>query len=111
MAWKMTPRASVLFDYLTVSLEEFVAIDDDNVSTTPMIAYKHILKFVQSSEYIIDADSSDGNETNHAAASEMRNIMKSMRSYLDAHSNGEMNKKVDDIEQFEAKKDNAKKKI
>ncbi|GFW69605.1 hypothetical protein TNCV_489491 [Trichonephila clavipes] len=29
-----------------------------------------------------------------------------MRSYLDAHSNGEMNNKMDDIEQFDAKKNN-----
>ncbi|GFX39647.1 hypothetical protein TNCV_2103911 [Trichonephila clavipes] len=37
-------------------------------------------------------------------SSEKRNIMKSMRSYLDAHSNGGMNYKMDDIEQFVAKK-------
>ncbi|GFW16111.1 hypothetical protein TNCV_4681031 [Trichonephila clavipes] len=33
-------------------------------------------------------------------SSEMRNVMKSMCNYLDAHSNGEMNNKIDDIEQF-----------
>ena len=27
-------------------------------------------------------------------------MIKSMRSYLDAHSNGEMNKTMDDLEQF-----------
>ncbi|GFW11376.1 hypothetical protein TNCV_3808961 [Trichonephila clavipes] len=46
---------------------------------------------------IIDADSNDKNETNKDApapsSSEMRNIMKSMRSYLDSHSNGEINNK------------------
>lgn len=31
-----------------------------------------------------------------------------MRSYLDAYSNGEMNNKMEDIEKFNAKKDNAK---
>ncbi|GFV15647.1 uncharacterized protein TNCV_3059921 [Trichonephila clavipes] len=31
---------------------------------------------------------------------EMKNIMKCMRSYLDAHSTGEMNNKINDIEQF-----------
>ncbi|GFU19554.1 hypothetical protein TNCV_21291 [Trichonephila clavipes] len=33
-------------------------------------------------------------------SSEMENIMKSTRSYLDSYSNGEMNNKMDDIEQF-----------
>ncbi|GFX95712.1 hypothetical protein TNCV_4886381 [Trichonephila clavipes] len=34
-----------------------------------------------------------------ATSSEMRNVRKSMRSYLDALSNGEMNDKIDDIAQ------------
>ncbi|GFW91606.1 hypothetical protein TNCV_4500251 [Trichonephila clavipes] len=46
-------------------------------------------------------------------SSEMKNSMKSMCNYLDAHSDGEMNNKMDDIEQFVdnlmLKKDNAKK--
>ncbi|GFX38795.1 hypothetical protein TNCV_4748651 [Trichonephila clavipes] len=79
------------------------------------MADKDILEFVQSSKNIIDADSSDENEMKNAASDhtsyEMRNIMKSMRSYLDEHSNGEMNNKMDDIEQFDAKKDNEKKNI
>ncbi|GFW06114.1 hypothetical protein TNCV_4479061 [Trichonephila clavipes] len=54
---------------------------------------------VQSSKNIIDADSDDENEMNEAApvptSSEMKNVMKSMRSYLDAHYNGEMNTKMD----------------
>ncbi|GFT62849.1 uncharacterized protein TNCV_1606751 [Trichonephila clavipes] len=61
------------------------------------------------SKNFIDADSDDENDMNNAApvptSSEMKHIMKTMRSYLDAHSNGEMN----DIEQFDAEKDNAKK--
>ncbi|GFU75708.1 hypothetical protein TNCV_1651681 [Trichonephila clavipes] len=57
----------------------------------------------------IDADSGDDNGKNNAApvpsSSERRNIMKSMRSYLDEHFNGEMNfKRTNDIEQFDAKK-------
>ncbi|GFW89487.1 uncharacterized protein TNCV_3967771 [Trichonephila clavipes] len=51
---------------------------------------------------ITDADSDDENEMTNATLvpmpSEMRNIMKSMGNYLDAHSNGEMNNKMDDIE-------------
>ncbi|GFS62535.1 hypothetical protein TNCV_1263081 [Trichonephila clavipes] len=51
---------------------------------------------------IIDADSGEEDEMNNAApvptSSEMRNTMKSMRSYLDAYSNGEMNNKTDGIE-------------
>ncbi|GFX82506.1 hypothetical protein TNCV_2166541 [Trichonephila clavipes] len=72
---------------------------------------KDILEFVQSSKNIIDADSEDENETNKAAhipkSAEMRNILKSMRSCLDA----QMNNKMDDIEQFNAKEDNENKNI
>ncbi|GFX85614.1 hypothetical protein TNCV_3717841 [Trichonephila clavipes] len=68
---------------------------------------KVILEFAQCSENIIDADYDDENKMNNATpdftSSKMRNIMKSMRSCLDAHSNGEMNNKMDDIEQFAAK--------
>ncbi|GFW90376.1 hypothetical protein TNCV_3509241 [Trichonephila clavipes] len=53
---------------------------------------------------IVAADSDDENEMNNETpvptSSEMQNIMKSMRSYLDAHSNGEMNNKMVDIKQF-----------
>ncbi|GFW72554.1 uncharacterized protein TNCV_3797821 [Trichonephila clavipes] len=53
---------------------------------------------------IFDADSNGENEMTKAASvpvsSEMRNIMKFMRSYLDAHFNAEMNNKMDYIEQF-----------
>ncbi|GFV29988.1 hypothetical protein TNCV_3100651 [Trichonephila clavipes] len=55
----------------------------------------------QRSKYIIDADSEDKNKLKNAAptptSSEMRNIIKSMCSYLAAHSNGEMNNKMEDI--------------
>ncbi|GFV22823.1 hypothetical protein TNCV_4962381 [Trichonephila clavipes] len=58
------------------------------------------------------SDSGDENEVKKAApvptSSEMWNIMKSMRSNLDAPSNGEMNTKMDDIEQFDAKKGTGK---
>ncbi|GFT32604.1 hypothetical protein TNCV_3145521 [Trichonephila clavipes] len=68
------------------------------------MADKDILEFVQSSKNIIDADSDSENEMNKTApvlmSSERRKIMKSMHSYLDAHSNGEMNNKMDDVEQF-----------
>ncbi|GFX63993.1 hypothetical protein TNCV_41691 [Trichonephila clavipes] len=60
-----------------------------------------------------DANSDEENEMNNAApdpmSSEMRNIIKTISSYLDAHSIGEMNNKMDDIEQFDAKQDNATK--
>ncbi|GFS68641.1 hypothetical protein TNCV_1958731 [Trichonephila clavipes] len=69
-----------------------------------MMADKDILKFVQSSQIIIDADSDDENEMNNAGpvptSSEMGNIMKSMRSYLVVHSDGEMNNKMKDFDQF-----------
>ncbi|GFW20555.1 hypothetical protein TNCV_1047801 [Trichonephila clavipes] len=68
------------------------------------MANKDILEFVQCSKNIIEADSDDKNELNNATpvptSSELRNIMKSMSSYLDANSNGERNNKMDDIVQF-----------
>ncbi|GFV47059.1 hypothetical protein TNCV_2699531 [Trichonephila clavipes] len=78
----MFKKFSALLDCPTVSLEEFVTEDDD---------------------------SDDENEMNNTApvltSSEMRNIMKSIHSYLDEHYNGEMNrinKKMIDVEQFDA---------
>ncbi|GFX50060.1 hypothetical protein TNCV_2375491 [Trichonephila clavipes] len=57
----------------------------------------------QSSKNIVGADSDDENEKNNAdpvpISSEMRSVMRSKRSFLDAHSNGEMNNKMD-IEQY-----------
>ncbi|GFW96972.1 transposable element Tcb2 transposase [Trichonephila clavipes] len=66
------------------------------------MADKDILKFAQNPENINGADSDYENKMNHAVI---------QISYLEAHSNGEMNTKMDDIEQFDAKKDNAKKNI
>ncbi|GFT21378.1 hypothetical protein TNCV_3816561 [Trichonephila clavipes] len=75
--------------------EEFIELDDYKRCYTPIGAGKNILEFVQSSKNIIDADFNDENEMNNAApiltSSEMRIARKIMRSYLDAHSNGEMN--------------------
>ncbi|GFW92942.1 SCAN domain-containing protein 3 [Trichonephila clavipes] len=62
---EMFEKVSVLFDYTTVSPEEFVAVDDDNVCTAPIMADKDILEFVQSSKSIIDTDSDDENEINN----------------------------------------------
>ncbi|GFV36642.1 hypothetical protein TNCV_1033181 [Trichonephila clavipes] len=77
-------------------------IEDDNVCTAPIIADKDTLEFVQSSKNIIDADFNNENEMNNAApvptSSKILNVMKSRRSYLDAHTNGEVNNKMDDIE-------------
>ncbi|GFT38554.1 hypothetical protein TNCV_2748291 [Trichonephila clavipes] len=90
-------------DYLIVLSEEFITVDD--VCTAPNYSrLRHFGVRSKIKKNIIDADSDDENGINYAALvptlSEMRNVMKSMRSYLDAHSNGEMNNKMDDIEQF-----------
>ncbi|GFV73237.1 hypothetical protein TNCV_4197221 [Trichonephila clavipes] len=62
---------------------------------------------------MIEADSDDENELNNAVlvptSSEVRNIMTILPSHLDANSNGKMNNKMDDVEEFDAIKDNAKK--
>ncbi|GFU67133.1 DDE-1 domain-containing protein [Trichonephila clavipes] len=96
--WK-TPAG---LDCSILLLEEFIAVDD-NVCTAPIMAGKDILEFVQSS-HIIGADPADEREMNNVASvpksSEMRNVIKSMRSYLDAYSIGEMNNKMNDIELF-----------
>ncbi|GFV32384.1 hypothetical protein TNCV_1676701 [Trichonephila clavipes] len=49
---------------------------------------KCILELVQSSKHVVDADSDDENENNATpvpTSSEIMNIMKSMRSYVEAH--------------------------
>ncbi|GFY18534.1 hypothetical protein TNCV_2397601 [Trichonephila clavipes] len=84
--------------YCPITLSrEFMAVDADFVSTALIMADKCILEFVQSSKNIIDAD--DEKEMTYTApvptSSKMKNVMKSMHSYLNAHSNGEMNNKVD----------------
>ncbi|GFX27549.1 hypothetical protein TNCV_4996041 [Trichonephila clavipes] len=96
-----SPRASEdppCRDCPIVSSHEFVAVNDDNVRKAPIMTDKDILEFVQSLKM------KDEHEVNIATSiptsSEMRNTRKSMRSYLDAHSNGEMNEKMDDSEQF-----------
>ncbi|GFS51485.1 transposable element Tcb1 transposase [Trichonephila clavipes] len=89
-------------------IESIVRRYDDNVCTTPIMADKDIFEFVQNQKITTDADSDDENEMNNAApvsaSSEVRNVMKSMLSYLNAHSNGEMNSKINDSEQFDAEK-------
>ncbi|GFU76977.1 hypothetical protein TNCV_4521331 [Trichonephila clavipes] len=96
------PKTPARLDCVTVSSEEFDAVADDKVCTALIMTHKDILEFVQSSKNIIDADSDDENEMNNAApvptSSEIKNIMESMRSYLDTHSNGEMKNKIDAIE-------------
>ncbi|GFX15206.1 hypothetical protein TNCV_2709111 [Trichonephila clavipes] len=52
----------------TVLMEEFIAVDDNNVYTFPIMTDKDILEFVQSSKNIIDADSDDENEMNNVAS-------------------------------------------
>ncbi|GFT21221.1 hypothetical protein TNCV_2582821 [Trichonephila clavipes] len=77
---------------------------DDNVCTVTIAVDTDILEFVLSSKNTLDANSNDENEMNNAPpvpkSSEMGNVMKSLRNYLDSHSNGEMNNKMDDIDQF-----------
>ncbi|GFV35518.1 hypothetical protein TNCV_3205491 [Trichonephila clavipes] len=91
-------------DCSIVTWEEFDAVDDDNVCIASIMAGKDTFEFAQSSKNIIDANLDDGTEITYTApaptSSETRNIMKSMSSYLDAHSNGETNNKIEDIKQL-----------
>ncbi|GFS59440.1 hypothetical protein TNCV_3725671 [Trichonephila clavipes] len=73
--------------------------------TALILVDKDILVCLHSSKKVIDADSDDENEMSNAAPdckrapSEMRNVMGSVHSYLDPHSKGEINNKMDDIKQ------------
>ncbi|GFT45897.1 SCAN domain-containing protein 3 [Trichonephila clavipes] len=59
-------KVSELLDCPNISLEEFVAVDDNDVCTSPITAEKDILEgFFQSSKNITDADSDDENEMNN----------------------------------------------
>ncbi|GFX86829.1 hypothetical protein TNCV_3751021 [Trichonephila clavipes] len=79
-----TENTSRIVDFPTVSWEEFVTVDDDNVCTAPIMADR------VNSKHKKYHDSDDENEKNNAApvptTSEMMNIMKSGHSYLDTHS-------------------------
>ncbi|GFX62101.1 hypothetical protein TNCV_2228271 [Trichonephila clavipes] len=87
---------------------EFVAVSYDDAYSELIKTDKDILEFDKCSKNISDAESDDENEMNNAVpvptSSEMWNIIKSMRGYLDAHYNGEMNNKMDDMELFDANK-------
>ncbi|GFV68163.1 SCAN domain-containing protein 3 [Trichonephila clavipes] len=69
----------VLLDCPSAPLEEFIAVEDDNVCTTPIKAGKDILEIVQSSKNIIDVDFNDENKINNTVpvptSSKMRNIL------------------------------------
>ncbi|GFX68004.1 hypothetical protein TNCV_921051 [Trichonephila clavipes] len=82
---------------LSTGLAKVTEGDDDAVCTAPFTADKDILELLQSSKNIIDADFYDANEMNNtvpvSTSSKMKNIMKSMCSSLDAHTNDEMNNK------------------
>ncbi|GFX73579.1 hypothetical protein TNCV_2342841 [Trichonephila clavipes] len=101
-------------DCPTVSSEEFVAVDDDNVCTASQLwqtkTFWSLFKapIPTSSEMMsIMKNSDEENKMKNVVPvptpSEMRNVIKSMRSYLDMHPNSEMNNEMDDIQQFVAK--------
>ncbi|GFW59388.1 hypothetical protein TNCV_2911331 [Trichonephila clavipes] len=64
----------------TVSSEEFISVDDDNVCTASIMADKDILDFVHCPKNIIDVVIADENEMDNGVhvptLSKMRNIMK-----------------------------------
>ncbi|GFV37035.1 hypothetical protein TNCV_2381821 [Trichonephila clavipes] len=97
-------KTTARFDCPIVTSEEFTAVDDDNECTDPIMADKDILEFIQSSKGIIDADYDDEKEINNAVpvptSSGMKNTMKNIFSYLDAHFNCEINYIMADIVQY-----------
>ncbi|GFU79122.1 hypothetical protein TNCV_2136451 [Trichonephila clavipes] len=95
-------EVSVFLDCPTVSSEEFLAVHEDIMYySAPMMADKDIFEFVQSSNILLM----------QIPTTKMKLIMQILyfhairhhekyRSNLDAHSNSEMNNKMDDIEKF-----------
>lgn len=65
---------------------------------------KEILEMVKNPKVSADSDDEFDNGFNDAvpvpSTSEVRKMINSVRCYLDAHSNGEMSKTIDDLEQF-----------
>ncbi|GFW90385.1 hypothetical protein TNCV_3509331 [Trichonephila clavipes] len=90
---KTPAELSVLLDCPTVSLKEFVAVDDDNVTNCGKQRHFGVRLKLKN---ISDAVSDDKLKLimKITTSYEKQNTMKSMRSYLDAHSNGEMNNKT-----------------
>ncbi|GFU86559.1 hypothetical protein TNCV_4479951 [Trichonephila clavipes] len=70
-SWKKTGLARKRFCFLgrkvSVSSDELVAVDDDNVYKPPNMAEKDILQFVRNSKNIIHVESDDESEMNNAA--------------------------------------------
>ncbi|GFW38078.1 hypothetical protein TNCV_835181 [Trichonephila clavipes] len=86
-------------------IEEFVTVDGDNVCTAPQLWQTKRVWSLLKTQNIIDANSDDEKEMNNSApapptSSEIRNIMENMFSYLNAHTDGEKNNKMVDIELF-----------
>ncbi|GFX85791.1 hypothetical protein TNCV_2471931 [Trichonephila clavipes] len=88
----MFEKVFVLFECPTVLSEGFAAIDDDKVYTTQLRQTTTLWSMFKAKKNITEAESDDKNEMNIAApvlvSSKMKNIMKNMRNYLDATSNG-----------------------
>ncbi|GFV34968.1 hypothetical protein TNCV_2097961 [Trichonephila clavipes] len=78
----MFEKVYVLFDFSTVSSEEFVAVEGVNVCRASVMANKEILEFVKSSKNIIDANSNAENEMNNTAPVPTSFEMKNMKSIL-----------------------------
>ncbi|GFT53353.1 uncharacterized protein TNCV_3323851 [Trichonephila clavipes] len=76
----MFEKVYVLLDCPTVSSEEIVAVDDDRVCVSPIMAEKRNFRVCSRLKNIVDADSDDKNEVNSAipipSSSEMRSIIK-----------------------------------
>ncbi|GFV85766.1 putative transposable element [Trichonephila clavipes] len=66
-------KVFVLLNCPTVSSEEFVAENDDNVCAAPIMVDNDNLEFIQNSKNIMEADSDDENEMYNTASVFIRN--------------------------------------
>ncbi|GFY15798.1 hypothetical protein TNCV_1284431 [Trichonephila clavipes] len=80
--------------------EEFITLDDDNVCKSQLGQTKTFKSLFKAKKISLMQILTDENEMKNAAPvstpSEMRNITKNIFNYLDAHSKGEMNNKMND---------------
>lgn len=90
---------------LTIPLNQHVEVDDD-LYTALVLIHKYILEifYNKNNSTYVDFDGGSGNGINDEVpvplTSQMQKMIISMRSYIDAHLNREMNKTINDREEF-----------
>lgn len=101
----MFEKVSRLLHCLTIPLNEHVEVDED-LYTALVLIHKYILEifYNKNNSTYVDFDGGSGNGINDEVpvplTSQMQKMIINMLCYLDAHSNREMNKTINDCEEF-----------